>query len=96
MDNMHRDAAEVVKNYFYHLDEIGSWYGYTSEQISIAKWTAEEIVMLLVNEPLSTPINTIDRFRAKLTGCSRLNSNTSNMFAAASDAAADILDQLMA
>ena len=37
-------AIDEIRDYIYHVEEMGSWYGLNFEEISFSKWAAMEII----------------------------------------------------
>ena len=76
-------AIEIIKDYIYYLDEIGTWYGFSFLTVSNSKWAAKELIDIL------------SRVRDEMYRLSTLNEKTEHIFTTAVTVSNDIIDQLI-
>lgn len=87
-------AIDEVNDYIYHIEEIGSWYGFDLKRISFSKWAAMEIINRLGNQDMP-PLMIIESFREDMYMYACSNKKTEEIFSTAVDVANDIDDLLI-
>jgi hypothetical protein len=95
MKSPNESAVEIIKNYIYYLDEIGTWYGFSFLTVSNSKWAAKELIDILSRDKLTPPLCAVERFRDEMYRLSTLNEKTEHIFATAVAVSNDIIDQLI-
>ena len=95
MKSPNESAVEIIKNYIYYLDEIGTWYGFSFLNVSNSKWAAKELIDILSRDKLTPPLCAVERFRDEMYRLSTLNEKTEHIFATAVTVSNDIIDQLI-
>lgn len=78
------------------LKEITYQYGYSLEQESYSRWAAKELLSHLRENPTIPPLLIIEEFRDQMDEYSKVNPDTSLIFASGRDLAEWIINLLIA
>jgi hypothetical protein len=86
-------AIDEIRDYIYHVEEMGSWYGLNFEEISFSKWAAMEIINRLKNRD-TPPLMIVESFKEEMYMYACSNKKTEEIFSIAVDVA-DAIDALL-
>lgn len=95
MNNALESAMHTVLEYKYAIDFLGSWQGYSFEQISCSRWAADEILNALEESAETPPLLVISQFRDKAEKYSHYNERANTAFSIAYEVAESIIDNLI-
>ena len=95
MNNTLESAIHTVLEYKYSVDFLGSWQGYSFEQISYSRWAADEILRELEENEDAPPLRIIETFRDKMERYSHYNEQANFIFSTVCSVAESIIDNLI-
>lgn len=92
---MNEEAAQAITDYIeeYLFEPDANWPKSWFNQRTYSRWAANEILELIIDNPLTSPMIIIDEFLIKMSyySCMSENQNISIIFSTAVDTAEDIL-----
>lgn len=92
---MNKEAAQAIIDYIaeYLFEPDANWPKSWFNQRTYSRWAANEILELIIDNPLTSPMIIIDEFLVKMSyySCVSENQNVNIIFSTAVDTAEDIL-----